>query len=427
MLLLEARFTNYTESQPTPIIDQHGMRRCIECGVVVTGHGKKKFCGTECTQAYHLKRKVKTGQSKKGKHTKECVWCGEVFTVRGHGAGARMYCSPGCQRASYEDKKMQLKIENARSMVNRYRDCENCGATYQVLKHQSRRKYCSYACRDEAFNKSRPRKQCIICGEWFSHSYRDTCSDNCKEAHKLYRQMKSRLANMARSELSECKRNAKRIMRARKERAETTSALRLWRGGMEPKEIGLQIRGDPRMGASILWRSRQYRRRSETRRRKSTWLAGEQMIGYRHADYPSENSMLDDIQETMNIDWVVVREKMVRGWSKVDMFVDAGVHKYMIEAKASMRKSRMACALGQAVIAAELSGCVGIVCLPVISDDQRDYERVANASGIIISHPKTIRRAIDMHIDGESVSVINKTIRHLAKGTPPQNIKKIRP
>jgi transposase len=155
------------------------------------------------------------------------------------------------------------------------------------------------------------------------------------------------------------------MIRGSEKRKETALAIRIWRQTNSTQQVGLKINGNENSGSGILLRSCVYRRMSRKRRDKSLWNRREVSHGYRKAEAIKESTICDKVQEALQAEgFRVHREHMVDDWSKVDIFATRGLWRFAIEVKASSRKSRIAGAIGQALISGTGLGAIPVACVP---------------------------------------------------------------
>lgn len=139
------------------------------------GYNTKKFCSTECENAFHRKR------SEEQYGWGICVVCNKKFKrekTQSGGYSATMFCSDECKQI-YADKKHPGRVKY----------CAQCGKRVPLIYHNDRRvgsydiaKFCSDGCRDQYFREKYGKVNCIICHKQFD---RETFIDY--RGHREYR------------------------------------------------------------------------------------------------------------------------------------------------------------------------------------------------------------------------------------------------
>ena len=113
------------------------IKRCRDCGnEFVTEHHQKKLCDN-CAALHAMITQQKSGKKAKMKRAnavKICALCGKEYSGR-----KSKYCSSECKHKALRKAEKPTKIRN----------CLHCGKE-MVLPLNSRQKYCSEFCRDEA-------------------------------------------------------------------------------------------------------------------------------------------------------------------------------------------------------------------------------------------------------------------------------------
>ncbi|MCG7592441.1 WhiB family transcriptional regulator [Mycobacterium sp. PSTR-4-N] len=84
-------------------------RFCVQCGMLLKGSGRTKYCGGDCRTIAKMSRlgDAAVTQLPRGKHQHECAWCAAPFESPTRRA---QYCTPRCRIKAHNARK---KVEKA--------------------------------------------------------------------------------------------------------------------------------------------------------------------------------------------------------------------------------------------------------------------------------------------------------------------------
>ena len=121
---------------------------CLICGQeFIGGSGRKKYCSDECGKEAVRLRYVEKREKACGVFEYTCLQCGKVSTERKFSGWTRKkFCSSDCRKAFYVETRAAFKE----------RVCVQCGKIYMS---QNPTLYCSHACANVQFKKTKEEKQ----------------------------------------------------------------------------------------------------------------------------------------------------------------------------------------------------------------------------------------------------------------------------
>ena len=117
-------------------------RKCERCQEEFVPHNaKQRFCSRFC------QRRVYDAARRQEHKPIKCAFCGKEFTPR---ANNSRFCSKSCRNRFSQNSVMGTVV------------CAECGKTFQ--SSYTHAKFCSKACWYQSLKKTKPTKNCRICG-----------------------------------------------------------------------------------------------------------------------------------------------------------------------------------------------------------------------------------------------------------------------
>ncbi len=102
-------------------------KECLNCGFGINcNNPTQKYCDEECSREHYKKTYIPKG--KKGKKTKECLSCGEVF-VWHESRPQKIYCTQACGLKHYRKTHPKQSMKKYRILERDKFQCIYCGKT----------------------------------------------------------------------------------------------------------------------------------------------------------------------------------------------------------------------------------------------------------------------------------------------------------
>jgi hypothetical protein len=315
---------------------------CIVCGNAIdrSKTPRARICSTACRAKRHYYKTIEPTVDY------VCVLCNKKFTVARKRGQWKKFCSLACRDKAKERAKEEKKLAYAVSIETTGR-CAVCGNQFTKSRHQQRRKYCSQSCRTKSYKIH--DINCTVCGRIFKGlKTSKCCSEECTEQAVAAASAKAAKVNRERGRVS----RERKAKKKQERRDRIAKALRMHRRGMTKDEIAITIGVDVSSVDGFLLQSRQYKKISQKRLKKSRYYDTEVGQNKRSALFRNEKQFSDYAERCFSgVFDVVEREVVLPGTRRrIDLVVRAGVFVFGVELKATSRTSRIDQLIGQCLV-----------------------------------------------------------------------------